>query len=85
MNKTITLAALCGLLCGPAHAAGHDRQLEDWIKAHVAGKIGDIRGGVDASEPLVLVTAETLERAKDGPSLGFTSVDPTPTGSIRTN
>lgn len=83
MNKTILRAALCALLAGPAFAAGHDAQLEQWIKAHVAAKIGDIRGGFKGDDAPEMVTAETLERAKSAPGLGFQRLDPVRTGGIR--
>lgn len=82
--KKILLMLGCAALATPA-AAGHDRQLEQWIKQHVAAKIGDIRGAVDAGETPELVTIETLERAKSAPGLGFRPVDKSVTGSIRKN
>ncbi|MBK8458601.1 MAG: hypothetical protein IPL47_16975 [Phyllobacteriaceae bacterium] len=82
--KKILICAIGAMMAAPA-AAGHDRQLEQWIKQHVAEKIGDIRGSVAADQAPVLVTQDTLQRAKSGPGLGFRRVDPTVTGSIRGN
>lgn len=82
--KKILLCAIGAMMATPADA-GHDRQLEQWIKQHVAEKIGDIRGSVAADQAPELVTLETLQRAKSAPGMGFLRVDPTVTGSIRGN
>lgn len=82
MKRLIAGALLGALVSAPALAGGHDAQLESWIKQHVAGKVGDLRGGFDARKTPELVTVETLERAKSAPGLGFRPVDPMNTGSI---
>ena len=47
MTRLHVCAAFAALAIGPAFAAGHDTQLESWIKEHVASNMGELRSGID--------------------------------------
>ncbi len=83
MTRLHVCAAFAALAIGPVFAAGHDTQLESWIKEHVASNMGELRSGIDIDVRPELVTEETLKRAKDAPGLGFARHDPMVTGSLR--
>ena len=83
MTRLPVCAAFAALAIGPVFAAGHDTQLESWIKEHVASNMGELRSGIDIDARPELVTEETLKRAKDAPGLGFPRYDPMVTGSLR--
>ncbi len=83
MTRLLVCAVCAALAIGPAFAAGHDTQLESWIKEHVASNMGELRRGIDIDAKPELVTEETLKRANDAPGLGFPRYDPMSTGSLR--
>ncbi len=72
--RAAMIAALCA---GPALSAGHDRQLEQWIKDHVASRIGDIRGSIDMAA--IPVGADNDNR----PPAPKRAADSITTGSLR--
>lgn len=82
MTRLFFGIALAGLAIAPAWAAGHDTQLEAWIKDHVASNMGELRGGLEIDALPEMVTEETLLRAGDAPGMGFPRFDPIRTGSL---
>lgn len=82
MTRLLVCAAIAALATGPAFSAGHDLQLEGWIKEHVAANMGDLRGGIAFDAKPEMVTTDTLQRADEAPGMGFPRFDPIRTGAL---